>query len=212
MQRRAILLITAAITASGCGSGGSDNAAGSPSPFASVCAMCHGPQGEGTARAPEIRHPDHGYARWVVRNGREGKGFPAPMLAYGAAAVSDVELDHILDWLSALPAATTGQALYLDYCGNCHGPDGRGGTVEQTAYGTVPEQITDEVRSGEGGTDYGARTHFMPAIPASALSDAQLTSIYRFMGVPLDARRSAPAAVPRITPPGSRRRPAGALP
>jgi mono/diheme cytochrome c family protein len=200
-----LALTAAAVGGCGSGSGSNENPAGAPSPFASVCAMCHGPQGEGTARGPEIRHPDHGYARWVVRNGREGKGFPAPMLAYGPAAVGDADLDHILDWLSALPAATSGQALYLDYCGNCHGPDGRGGTVEQTAYSTVPEQITDEVRSGEGGADYGARTHFMPAIPPSELSDAQLTSIYRFMGVPLDAAR--PRARP-LTPPGSRRRPA----
>jgi mono/diheme cytochrome c family protein len=175
---------------SGCGGGSANTSAetgndggtgGGPAVFVSVCSPCHGKQAEGTALGPEIRHPDRNFATWIVRSGRDGKGFPAPMVAYAASAVSDADLGGILNWLWQFPEATDGKGLYLDHCGNCHGADGSGGVVGQSALGKRITELEQKVRGGQGGSSFALRTKFMPAIDSTQLSAAELTLIEQFL-------------------------------
>jgi mono/diheme cytochrome c family protein len=170
--------------ATGGASGGGSPNGGDPAGNAfAQCAVCHGPTGEGTALGYEIRHPVRPYAAWVVRHGRTGGEFPgSAMLAYGATVVSDGQLSSIFDYLDAFPQPTDGQGLYLDYCRNCHGTDARGGVTGVDISDKEYNDALEKVRVGEGGTDYGSRDMYMPAFPASRLSDADVRAIADYIG------------------------------
>jgi len=146
--------------------------------FLDNCAACHGPDALGTEFGYELRHPDRGYAEWVVRNGREpGELAPSVMAAYPVETLADDELQRILDHLDSFPQPTTGEGLYLDYCRNCHGPDGSGGTVPENILEEGTAEVLEKVREGEGGNNYGSRLGFMPAFADDRLTDAEVQSV-----------------------------------
>lgn len=148
-----------------------------------LCASCHGADAQGTMLAYELRHPVRPYATWVVRNGRTGNELaPSVMAAYPSSVVSDVELERVFDFLDAFPRAEGGEALYLDHCRNCHGIDAAGGEVEKDIRPNPFHDALEKVRQGEGGSGYGARLLFMPALDAAALSDDELQQIVDFIG------------------------------
>jgi mono/diheme cytochrome c family protein len=149
--------------------------------YALTCSPCHGADGAGTKLGPEIKHPPRDLIAWAVRQGREGKGFPAPMLAYTTAQVSDAALAGIVELLWAQPRPTDAQGLYLDFCGNCHGPDGKGGSVAEVAFGKRATEIDDIVRAGHGVTNLANRPKYMPAFSTTDLPDADLTMIKTFL-------------------------------
>ncbi len=153
------------------------------SPFAANCSGCHGPTGEGTTLAPQIRAPHEGYAEWVVRNGRNTMGFPQPMPQFTEEQVSAEALGEIFTFLHEQPMPADGQGLYLRFCGNCHGPTGSGGVVGESARDKADkmEDIREIVRGGEGGTSYGSRSGFMPARSSAELPDADLEKIRDFL-------------------------------
>jgi mono/diheme cytochrome c family protein len=152
-----------------------------PEIFAAACAPCHGALGQGTALAYELQHPVRPFSEWVVRHGRPGTGFATPMAAYSTALFSDQQLGQIWDYLAAFPQPTTGKDLYLDYCGNCHGADARGGSVDKEIVRRSIGDVTDKVRGGAGGTGYGVRGKYMPAWTAAQLSDAELALIVQYL-------------------------------
>jgi ubiquinol-cytochrome c reductase cytochrome c subunit len=187
---RLIYALTVSMVANACGSGQDrtdavpfvpDGDTGAPPAF-TICAACHGPDGAGTKLGPELLHPRRDQATWVVRNGREGRGFPGPMAAYPSATISDQQLTEILDWLSSPPRPSDGRGLYLDFCGNCHGADGRGGVVGQIAAGKSIATIVTKVRTGHGGQAYAVRTAYMPKFTTDDLSDVELQAIESFLG------------------------------
>jgi mono/diheme cytochrome c family protein len=153
--------------------------------FAEVCSPCHGAMGEGSMMGPEIRHPARPYASWVIRHGREGKGFPGPMIPYSTAVVSDQQLADILDLLWSYPKPTDAKGLYIDFCANCHGANGRGGTVGTSIVGKSTTEITSTVRSGKGvSTDYGNRTKYMPPFSKTQITDAELALLAPYARAP----------------------------
>jgi mono/diheme cytochrome c family protein len=164
--------------------GGTDEGA-DPSPetlYLGLCSPCHGADALGTELGYELRHPDHDYARWVVRNGRVDGEFPGSvMAAYPEAALSDDDLDAILDWLDAFPQPDVGEALYLDYCRNCHGPDARGGIVGKDISDKEFHDALEKVRKGEGGSNYAARALYMPAAGPTRLADDEVAKIAEFI-------------------------------
>lgn len=159
------------------GGGGGGNLA----PFEANCAVCHGAGGEGTDRAPQIRSPNEGYATWVVRNGRSTMGYAQPMPAFSAAQLSADELDEIFTFLHEQPLPGDGEGLYLRFCGNCHGPQGRGGVVGVNVRDELDE-LQEIVREGHAGTNYGARRSYMPAFGRSELPDGDLAKIAAYLG------------------------------
>lgn len=153
--------------------------------FAGLCAPCHGAEGEGTSLAYELRHPDREHAAWVVRHGRPGVEFEnSTMLAFPPTVVSDAQLEEIWDWLDAFEQPTTGEALYLDYCANCHGDDAAGGAVGKDIRDKELGDIREKVRRGEGLGSVGARARYMPARETNALTDADVQAIADYIAAP----------------------------
>lgn len=169
---------------------GADALPGAPAPGAwttSICSTCHGANGEGVPPiGPEIRHVPAAYGTWVVRHGRP---LPSAMVAFPqtsadptVAAITDAELTSVLAWLDSLPKPTTGQGLYKDFCGNCHGPvNPTGGAVPVSIKGKPISDIVQKVRMGNG-TDQSMRTMYMPPEDTTALTDAELQLIEQFLG------------------------------
>jgi len=154
-----------------------------------TCATCHGSVGQGVnLLAPEVRHLPATYAQYVVRHGRLFNGMQTGMVAYPTTsadplvpAISDADLTTVITWLDQQPRPTTGQGLFLDFCGNCHGRDGAGGIQPVKVTGETIATVNQKVRVGEG-MDPSMRNAFMPAEAASALSDAELALIEQFIG------------------------------
>ena len=154
--------------------------------FAEHCASCHGASGEGSSLAYELRHPIRDYSTFVVRSGRPGPEFPnSAMPAFAADVLSDDELTRIWDYLDDFPQASDGEALYLDYCANCHAVDGSGGVSEYDIRAAQSAIIASQVRKGSGGTNYGSRTLYMPAYSAERLSDAELDALAAYVDATL---------------------------
>ena len=150
----------------------------------SLCAPCHGAEAEGTELGYELRHPDRGHATWVIRNGRPGLEFEnSAMAAFGPETVSDAQLEEILDWLDAFPQPTGGEALYRDYCRNCHGEDPWQGGVTAEDIGEKDfEDLLERAREGAGGTNYGSRGEYMTGFDADVLPDEALMEIADWFG------------------------------
>jgi mono/diheme cytochrome c family protein len=173
---------------------GADAAPGSmpaPAAWASAgCNVCHQANGEGfNGLAPEVRHVPASYATWVVRHGRVFNGVQTGMLAFPTTttdpmkmpAITDADLVAVIAWLEAMPKPTTGQGLYKDFCGNCHGPvNPSGGIVPVSILNHTRTVINQKVRVGEG-MDPAVRTGFMPPEDMSKLSDIELGMIEDFL-------------------------------
>jgi mono/diheme cytochrome c family protein len=144
------------------------------------CAVCHGVQGVGGMFAPEIQHPVRDYSTWVVRNGRAVTTFPKPMEKVAVDKLSDADLALIWDYLDLPPQPTTGQALYLDYCGNCHGADGKGGPTMRPIVEELAE-LKKQVRDGTHPGEFDMRREYMPAMSPSRISDSELQLIYDYV-------------------------------
>jgi len=108
-MRRTLTLVTAVVVlASGCGAGGGDDAAGvqrGEQLFAANCAVCHGPEGQGTTVGPPLvheiyepgHHPDDAFHRAVT------DGTPAHHWNFGdmppVAGLDSDEVDDIIAWV-----------------------------------------------------------------------------------------------------------------
>lgn len=150
--------------------------------YLQLCAACHGADAMGTALGYELRHPPRAFATWVVRNGRPGVEFPTSMMAaYPPEVLSDAELESIFDFLDSLPQPATPEGLYLDYCGNCHGPDALGGVVGKNIGDKEDGDIHEKVREGENTGDPGARALYMPRFDTATLDDAEIDAIAEFI-------------------------------
>jgi ubiquinol-cytochrome c reductase cytochrome c subunit len=148
--------------------------------FAVHCALCHGIDAEGGELGPQIRNPVDGLASWVIRNGRDDMPFAMRMAPLPVEVVSDDELAAILEHLESFEIPSDGEGLYLRFCGNCHGADGLGGRVGVDVVHEAAEdvdEIVEAVRDGAGGTDLGARTEYMPAWSADAITDDEIAAI-----------------------------------
>lgn len=171
--------------------GGESSTGGSPSIsgeefFMSVCAPCHGNEGEGTMLGYEIKHPVRDYSTWVVRHGRPPGNDELPgsvMVAYAPGSLEDATLEEIWDYLDTFPQPTTGEELYMDYCRNCHGTDALGGITEVNIRepGALLE-IFEKVREGENVGAYASRGSSMPRFGESRISDAEIQLIADYVG------------------------------
>lgn len=148
--------------------------------FQLECASCHG-DGSGTEFGPTILNPVPGFATFVVRKGRNEMGYAGGgMGAFDASVLPDPELDAIIGYLREAPKPTTGEGLYTRFCVNCHGANGKTGRVRKVIVGELGE-IVEKVRQGHGGTNYGARTSYMPRWTAAEITDAELGLIRTYI-------------------------------
>jgi mono/diheme cytochrome c family protein len=99
--------------------------------------------------------------------------FPASvMLAFPASALSDADLEKIFEYLASFPQPTTGQSLYLDYCGNCHAADARRSDISDKQYNDAIEKVRTGVQA-----PFELRSVYMPAFATTTLSDAEVRLI-----------------------------------
>jgi len=140
------------------------------------CKLCHGEQGAGSALAPETQHPVRDYAVWVTRNGRATTTFAKPMEKFGTDKLSDAQLTLIWDYLDLPPQPTTGQALFNDYCANCHGADGKGGPTTRPLAGEG-KNVLKLVREGHNIGQYDKRHDSMPKFSTMRITDPELNLI-----------------------------------
>lgn len=166
------------------GSGGAGGAGPQLAPgeelFRTNCLPCHGELGAGTALAPDIQHPIRDYATWVVRNGRPMSTYAMPMMAWSQAKLSDADLLLIFGYLDTPPKGTTGQALFRDFCANCHGADAKGGPVKHDITNKAGE-IAMRVRNGAHAGEFQEREEFMPVFSTTLLSDAEVQLIRTYV-------------------------------
>ena len=148
--------------------------------YGRVCASCHGAEGEGTRRGPEIRNPVNGYATYVVRQGRRSRDYIHNMPSYRTDSLSSPQLQEILAWLSAKPHPTDGLGLYNRFCANCHGKDARGGPTGKSIIGNT-SSFLGPVRSGKEGNNYGDRGEYMPSWKSSELSDLEVDKMSAYV-------------------------------
>ena len=147
--------------------------------FRNACAMCHGDDGAGTTKAPQILDPVKAYASYVVRHGRGAEmGFADGMAAFDPTMLPDAKLTAIIDWLAAAPKPADGGGLYTRFCANCHGANSRGGRTGKSIRNETSFSI---VRTGHGGTSFGSRTSYMPAFDRAAITDAELVAIRSYI-------------------------------
>ena len=163
-------------------SGSSGGAAPGQVLFEETCAICHGVDAQGTMTGYELRHPVREYATWVVRNGRPGLEFEnSAMLPFGPDAIPDEALEEVWDYLDAFPQPLTGEGLYLDYCGNCHGAEADGGSVEQDVTHADRDEIWETVREGKHTSELGERNEYMPAFDETVLTDDEIDLIVDYV-------------------------------
>jgi mono/diheme cytochrome c family protein len=132
------------------------------------------------------------------------------MPAFTTAQVSQADLDAIVAWQASLADASDGAGLYLDHCSRCHGPAGDipiftyyvkddvlltkpSDTVNHPGlvhydHTAAPKGFVQHVRDGLiFDTIKGVaiapeeRSRYMPAVPTSAVSDAQLLLIAKYI-------------------------------
>lgn len=125
---------------------------------------------------------------WMVRNGSMARNpnttYPGPMVAMEPAFVSDAELAMIISYLNSFPQPTTGQALYEDYCANCHGADGKGAATTRDLTNLVDPLATavpENVRGGHHPGEFNLLIEYMPAQDATVLTDAELMLIATYI-------------------------------
>jgi len=149
--------------------------------YGRVCASCHGAEGEGTQRGPEIRNPVAAFATWVIQNGRVGRPwYTDSMPRYTTAMLTSVQMAEIIGWLRSAPHPTSGKALYERFCANCHGDNGRGGPTGKKITDEIDE-VSSIVRKGHGGTNYGKRGDYMPRWSSAELTSAELSAIVDYV-------------------------------
>jgi mono/diheme cytochrome c family protein len=150
--------------------------------LATSCTTCHGPNGEGVSGiGPEIRHTPATFAQAVIRGGRSFMNAPTLMVGFPEANLSVADMMAVISWLNTAPKPTTGQGLYKDFCGNCHGPTTpSGGSVPISIQNELRNDVKMKVRNGEG-TDQTMRNLYMPAHSSMDLTDAELDLILDFI-------------------------------
>jgi mono/diheme cytochrome c family protein len=151
------------------------------------CAICHGQKAEGTERGTPLYKPYKVYATHITRNGRKGHPqYAIPMPAYPKEALSDRQLVQIWDYLDKTPSPATGEDIYLTYCANCHGTDGRGGMSSQPLISLDGQVLALDlfsiwVRWGQDDGFYDSRTSYMPRWNQNEIADEEVEKVRNYI-------------------------------
>jgi ubiquinol-cytochrome c reductase cytochrome c subunit len=159
--------------------------------FLRDCATCHGADGRGTGRGPDLRGAGAGLVDYYLSTGRMPLGAPDESVRRGPPAYSPDRIRSLVRYVEQLvgrdgpgiprvdPAAgdlSAGGTLFRLQCAACHAWSGKGGALlhvdAPTTHPSTPVQIAEAVRGGPGN---------MPAFGAAALTRSQLDSVVRYV-------------------------------
>lgn len=127
--------------------------------FASTCAACHGLDGKGSERGPDIagrraiqRLPDASLSG-IVRDGKPGTGMPP------FASLGETRIQAVVRYLRSLQGQGTAAVLPGDpkagkgmfsgkaECSTCHMTNGQGGFIASDLSGYAADKTASEIRS-----------------------------------------------------------------
>ncbi len=186
--------------------------------FNSVCAQCHGPEGEGHI-GPAIggreflNSVDDQFLREMISHGRSGTGMRSNLQGTdGFAGLSEQQVDEVIAYLRVLetkPFSTigrtvtagdigTGRDLFSRNCAQCHGVAGSGGDgpgIGRPGFlATVSDGFLEgTIANGRTGTEMRA---FSPGQHALAdLAEEEVRAIVAYLRSGIDVDKLEPRAV-----------------
>jgi ubiquinol-cytochrome c reductase cytochrome c subunit len=154
------------------------------------CASCHGANGEGTDRGPNLHGVGAAAADFQLTTGRmpatQGEGQPTRKpRAYSRAKIRDLVAyvaslgpgPPIPDVITPPGDLQEGAQLYLQNCAACHSAAGNGGALSlgrdaPTVHDATPLQVAEAIRTGPGN---------MPVFGPETLTRRQVNSIVRYV-------------------------------
>jgi ubiquinol-cytochrome c reductase cytochrome c subunit len=158
--------------------------------FQEGCATCHGPNGQGVAgRGPSLVGAGEAAADFYLSTGRMPLANPRDIPMRSEPAYERPDIDALVAYVGSLgrgPAIphpdpssgdlAAGLRLFTDDCAGCHQVAARGGIVTGSVAPGLDQatttQIAEAVRVGP---------HLMPPFSESAIPDAQLASVIRYV-------------------------------
>jgi ubiquinol-cytochrome c reductase cytochrome c subunit len=158
--------------------------------FDQTCAGCHGPNAQGTPRAPSLADVGSAGVDFQLRTGRMplslGEKYRA---AHQKAKLSQQDIDAVVDYLHRLHPGgppipdvkpgdiQLGRQLYAANCASCHAAAGTGGTLTgghdvPDLMEATPVEVGEAIRYGPG---------YMPAFPEQVLDSRQVDAIASYV-------------------------------
>lgn len=183
--------------------GSSTRATAPPASVADIyrrdCATCHGPDGSGSPRGPDLGGAGLGLVDFVLRTGRMPIAEPNARMRRGPPAYDDRTITALVAYIGRLQGGAVaegppipqvnpsvgdvaaGAEVWRLNCAACHQWSGNGGALLDQAAPDVRHatatEIAEAVRSGPGA---------MPGFGTSAVDDHDLDSLTAYMTADLD--------------------------
>lgn len=169
--------------------------------FARDCAVCHGPEGEGTERGPAIDASGTALIDYVLTTGRMPISDPDDAIVRGKPAYTPDQVADIVEHTDAFVSGPTvpapemltgdrahlrrGGEQYRANCAMCHQLAGRGGVLLDDAEApplleATPQQVLEAIRTGP---------QSMPPYTEDDLSDDDARAIASYVDLELQRPR-----------------------
>jgi len=159
------------------------------------CAWCHGTEGEGTPRGPDLRGSGAASVDFMLRTGRMPVASVVRQPQRTTPAYTQLEIEQLDAFVASLgtgpPIPTVdpqagslseGEQLYQANCAACHSSTGVGGALTNGLQApglqqSTPTEIAEAVRIG----GQGVATGNMPKFGPEVLDQHQLDSVVRYV-------------------------------
>ena len=157
--------------------------------FVTGCSSCHGLDGKGTRRGPDLSRAGAASADFYLSTGRMPLADPADQPGRKRPAYSRDDIDRLVAYVASLGKGppvpvlsqrgglAEGNGLYTQNCAACHSSAGAGGALGVSIdapplWRATDTQIAEALRIGPGA---------MPVFGPETLDDGQVASIVRYV-------------------------------